>query len=124
MSDNESRFKSNSFNAFLTSFGIQYKYTAFYSPQANASERVNRSILAGIRSFIKQDHRQWYENLSFICYTLRNSLHQSFQMSTYHSLFGFDMITHVMVDEPANVVSRDDELQPIRQKIRKNMSKA
>lgn len=45
VSDNGSQFKANEFNSFLTSLGIQHTYTALYSPQSNASERVNRSII-------------------------------------------------------------------------------
>ena len=40
VSDNGSQFRSNDLNAFLTTYGITHTYTAYYSPQANASERV------------------------------------------------------------------------------------
>lgn len=134
ISDNGSQFKSNEFNAFLTSFGINHTYTALYSPQSNASERVNRSILAGIRSFLKSDHRLWDENLSSISCALRNSVHQSTKISPYHAIFGFDMITHAtsyqllrdlkMLDEPSNILSRDDNLKLIRSNIRKHIAEA
>lgn len=48
--DNGVQFKSM---AFLKSYGVFHNLTAIYSPQANASERVNRSVLAAIRSYVK-----------------------------------------------------------------------
>lgn len=81
ISDNGSQFKANDLNAFLTSFGINHIYTAFYSPQANASERVNRSLIAGIRAFLKKDHREWDQNLSAICCALRNAVLRTMSFS-------------------------------------------
>lgn len=77
VSDNGSQFRANEFNAFLTSLGISHVYTAFYSPQSNASDRVNRSIISGILSFLKSDQKLWDENLSYISCALRNAIHQS-----------------------------------------------
>lgn len=94
LSDNGSQFRANEFNAFLTALGISHIYTAVYSPQSNSSERVNRSILAAIRSYLKQDQRLWDQNLSAISCSLRNSLHQSIRCSPYKAVFGFEMITH------------------------------
>lgn len=132
--DNGSQFEAIEFNAFLTSLGITHTYTALYSPQANASERVNRSIIAGIRSFLKGDHKKWDENLSSISCALRNSLHQATNSSPYHILFGFDMITHgssyqllrkvQLLDEPSYSISRDDHLKLLRNNIRKHIDDA
>lgn len=66
VSDNGSQFKGSEFNAFLTKYGISHMYTALYSPQSNSSERVNRSLIAGIRAYLKQDHKLWDQQLSSI----------------------------------------------------------
>lgn len=134
VSDNGSQFRSNELNAFLTSYGISHTYTALYSPQSNASERVNRSLIAGIRAYLKQDQRQWDEKLSHISCALRNSIHQSTKCSPYHALYGFDMITHAssydllrklkLLNEPSVSLSNDDELQIIRQDIVKHIKQA
>lgn len=94
VSDNGSQFKGSEFNAFLTKYGISHMYTALYSPQSNSSERVNRSLIAGIRAYLKQDHKLWDQQLSSISCALRNSYHQSLKISPYHAVFGFNMITH------------------------------
>lgn len=134
VSDNGSQFKSNDFNAFLTSLGISHTYTALYSPQSNASERVNRSIISGIRSYLKKDQTLWDQNLTSISCALRNSYHQAIQCSPYHALFGLDMITHGssytllknlnLVDEPLVQLHRDDELQLIRKNLKKHIAQA
>jgi len=38
-------------------------YTAIYSSQSYASERVNRSLIPAIRAYLKSDQREW--NLKF-----------------------------------------------------------
>lgn len=134
ISDNGSQFKSNDFNAFLTQYGIHHIYTALYSPQSNASERVNRSIIAAIRSYLKKDHREWDANISFISCALRNSTHSSIGISPYHALYGFNMITHGSsfqllkslnsLEDADITMNRDDKLALLRQQISTNMRKA
>ncbi|XP_059222594.1 uncharacterized protein K02A2.6-like [Stomoxys calcitrans] len=131
VSDNGSQFKANDLNAYFTSLGIKHMYTALYSPQVNASERMNRSLIAGIRAYLKGDHTRWDENLSAISCALRNSIHQAIRMSPYHALYGFDMITHGstysllrrlnLLDEPTCKLSKDDNLQIIRKDIQKHI---
>lgn len=134
ISDNGSQFRANNFNAFLTSYNIEHIYTAVYSPQSNASERVNRSVLAAIRAYLKNDHSEWDKNLTKISCALRNSFHQAIQTSPYHALFGFDMITQgssysllknlKLLDEPAYHLSRDDSLNLLRFDLRKHIREA
>jgi len=71
LTDNGSQFKSGQFKAFLTRFGISHISTAIYSPQANASERLNRSVLAAVRAYVGQDHTNWDKQLSEISGSLR-----------------------------------------------------
>ncbi|XP_061389100.1 uncharacterized protein K02A2.6-like [Musca vetustissima] len=134
VSDNGSQFRANELNAFFTSLGIKHIYTALYSPQSNASERVNRSLIAGIRAFLKNDHKQWDQNLTAISCALRNSVHQAIKCSPYHALYGFDMVTHAssyelmrklrLLNEPTMNLQRDDHLQLIRQNLRKHIKEA
>jgi len=39
----------------MQNHGIEHLRTAYYSPQANASERVNPRVLAAIRSHVTED---------------------------------------------------------------------
>lgn len=134
VSDNGSQFKANELNAFFTSYGINHIYTALYSPQANVSERVNRSLIAGIRTFLKNDQKEWDRNLSYISCALRNSIHQSIHCTPYHALFGFDMATHGstysllrnirLLNEPTTALCRDDQLLLLRINLQKRIKEA
>jgi len=69
-------------------------YTGLYSPQANTSERVNRSIITAIRSYLKGDQSQWDRHLSEIGEALRSCYHQTLKYSPYFSVFGQQMISN------------------------------
>ena len=75
VSPNGSQFRANNFNAFLTSYETRHMYTAVYSPQNNASERANKSIIAGNRAYLKKNHKLWGDHLTKISSALRNSYH-------------------------------------------------
>lgn len=47
--NNGVQFKSNEYRSLLNDFGIIDSKTAYYSPQSNLSECVNRSIVIAIR---------------------------------------------------------------------------
>ncbi|GAA5920509.1 hypothetical protein JCM6882_005942 [Rhodosporidiobolus microsporus] len=54
-SDNGGEYIGTAFKAFLDEHGIQHEATTPYSPQSNGvAERVNRSIVEGILSFLSQ----------------------------------------------------------------------
>ena len=94
LSDNGKQFVSKEFSKCMKSFGITHLKTASYSPQANASERVNRAILAAIRSYIDTDQSNWDVNLSQIGSALRSAVHSAIGMSPYEALFGQRMMEH------------------------------
>ncbi|XP_041448138.1 uncharacterized protein K02A2.6-like, partial [Drosophila obscura] len=94
VSDNGVQFKSHHFNALLKKYNVQHFYTAVYAPQANASERVNRSVIAAIKAYIKPDQSNWDEQLSPICCALRSSVHSAVNDSPYRVAFGQHMITN------------------------------
>lgn len=95
---------------------------------------MNRSIIAGIRAFLKTDQRLWDEQLSAISCALRNSLHQSIKCSPYFATFGFNMITHgdsykllrniQLLNEHTSPLPREDQLALLRGELRQNIAKA
>lgn len=91
LSDNGVQFRSKMFEELLKKYGISHVRTATHSPQVNASERVNRSILAAIRAYIQPDQKDWDKNIGSISSSLRSSVHSS---TSYFILFGFQMIQH------------------------------
>lgn len=88
-SDNRKQFVGHQMQELLEEYGVNHMPNAVYSPQANASERVNRTILAAIRTYIKsdKDHKTWYTHLSSIAGAIRNSVHCSTTFSPYYAMF-------------------------------------
>lgn len=94
VSDNGSQFTSGAFKDFLRYYGVTHVRTPLYSPQSNAVERVNRTLLAAIRSYITVDHRRWNENLDAITSALRDLRHESIRCSPHFALFGSHKVHH------------------------------
>lgn len=84
--DNGVQFKSKMFKEFLEINGITHFTTPIYTPQSNAAERVNRSVVAAIRAYIG-NHDEWDVHLQEISSALRSGHHQSIEMSPYFALF-------------------------------------
>ncbi|XP_067629120.1 uncharacterized protein [Eurosta solidaginis] len=134
VTDNGSQFKSKDFEHFLQKYGVSHITTAVYSPQSNASERVNRSINEALRSYIRKDQRDWDAFTSSINCALRNSLHQSLGYMPYFAVFGQHMITHAadykllrnlnLLSDNTVKLERSDNFQLIREVIKKNLEKA
>ena len=128
-SDNGVQFISKEFSDCLNSYGINHILTASYSPQANASERVNRSILAAIRKYIDNYHCTWDNNISSISSALRNSIHSSIKFTPHYIVFGSHRIEHAsayallrrlgLAEPDIEVVPRSDVKQLIESKFLK-----
>lgn len=58
-SDNGAQFTAKAFRDMIKTYNINHILTAPYSPQSNASERVNQSVLSAIRAYLAEDHREW-----------------------------------------------------------------
>lgn len=62
-----------------------------YHSQANPVERVNRTVNAAIRTYVKEDHRLWDTRLSEIENILNSSLNSATNLTTYFTTHGFKM---------------------------------
>lgn len=135
VSDNGQQFVSKEFADVINNFGIKHIRTATHSPQANASERVNQSILAAIRSYLRDDQRDWDKNLSEIECSLRSSVHSSIGVTPYFALFGMNMVNHgsiyelarklhLLNDPECHVVPKPTKMELMRDKIRENLHQA
>lgn len=94
VSDNGTQFRGKKFNELLRSFNINHVYTAVHPPQANASERLNRSVISAIKAYIRPDQKDWDEKLSHVSCALRSKIHSSLGTSPYVMTFGQNMITN------------------------------
>lgn len=134
-SDNGKQFVCHKFKDFLDKYGIRQMPNAFYSPQANASERVNRSLLAAIRSYIGDNHKNWDLYLDEIAGALRSSVHGSIGFSPSYALFGRHPISHAsqysliqdlkeLNDVDIDLIGLPDKLAVIRKTIQDNLKAA
>ena len=134
-SDNGKQFISNDFKTMVDTFGIKHMKTAFHAPQANAGERVNQSILAAIRTNLKNDQSDWDKNLANIECALRSSIHSSIGVTPYFALFGQNMITHasayalarklnVLGEGDINIIPKESKIQIIREQMKAKLDKA
>lgn len=135
-SDNGKQFVSESFKKMLNDFGICHLKTPYYSPQANASERVNRSLIAAIRSYLKEDHREWDRFIHHIAASLRSSIHQAIKTSPFQALVGLGMMQHgsqYEILKNLNCLNEDvqvetgplnDKIQYVHEQVKENLEKA
>lgn len=134
-SDNGRQFTSDLFQDFLRKYGVNHIRTGLYAPQSNAAERVNRSILQMIRSYIGKDQRHWDQHLSEVAFALRSGYHSSIGVAPYYALFGIDMVQHAskydiirnigsLKDIDFTIDNTPDRLQIIRDNIFENLKLA
>ncbi|CAH2009085.1 unnamed protein product [Acanthoscelides obtectus] len=75
--DNGPQFISKEFKALADSYKVQkIWYSARYTPQVNPTERVNRTIVTAIRSYIKDSHKTWDESIHQIAQAIRLAKHE------------------------------------------------
>lgn len=133
VSDNGVQFKSHAFNNLLRKYNISHSYTAVYAPQGNASERVNRSVIAAIKAYISPSQNNWDEQLSKICCSLRSSWHSAINITPYKLTFGQNMITNgstfkllknlEMLEDRSVCFNREDSFNIEREKAITTMRK-
>lgn len=135
LTDNGKQFTSSSFAKLVTSYGIKHLRTAVYAPQSNASERVNRSLLAAIRSYLGKDQRDWDVNLPSISCALRTATHSAIGMSPYEALFGQTMVQHgsdyallrkldCVNNSEINVIPKTAKMNIIHSALKESLQKA
>lgn len=135
ISDNGKQFKCNHFANFLKDRGVRHICTALYSSQANASERVNRSVITRIRSYISSDHSDWDAHLQDVAESLRSSYHHTTGYSPYYSVFGQQMVSHashpneykllsILRSPDYETMDKSDRLKMIRRSVLQNIVKA
>lgn len=94
VSDNGVQFVSKEFRSLLKRYKVRQINTGNHAPQSNASERVNRSILAAVRAYIDSDQTTWDTHISVIASALRNTIHASTGQTPYYMVYGQHMIHH------------------------------
>lgn len=96
VSDNGSQFRSRIFHDLCEKYGIKWRPTPAYFPQANPTEAANKSVMNAIRTTIESEstHDAWDAQLAFVACALNTAAHTSTGTSPYMILFGSEMVLH------------------------------
>lgn len=90
--DNGVQFRSNDFRKLAETYKVKLSFNPTYHPQANPTERANRTLKTMIRAVILEqaggNHRKWDESLAKIGCAMRNSYHETTKYTPYFLNFG------------------------------------
>lgn len=91
--DNGPQYVSRALKDLKTKYEIpKIWYTARYHPQPNFSERVNKTIVTAIATYLKEKHTSWDEELPRITCAIRTAVHEITRHSPYFLNFGREMV--------------------------------
>jgi len=131
VSYNGSQFRAVGFKKLMQEYGVTHVLTAVHAPQANSSERVNRSVISGIRAYVRSDQKDWDENLSRISCALCSSVHSSIGTSPYYMVYGQHMATSGatysllrklnLLDDRSVLFNRPDSFEIVHTEAKKRM---
>lgn len=89
--DNGSEFIGQPFKDLLKEYKVKTVYTPSRHPQANPTERVNRTIGNMLRSYVGDNHRNWDIMLPQIGCALRTAVHETTGYSPAFLVFGHEI---------------------------------
>lgn len=133
ISDNGPQFKSSLFASLLKKYKVNHWKNANYHPANNPTERVNRVIGAAIRSYLKDEQKEWDENLQKIAMAIRTAVHESTEFTPYFVNYGRNYISSGDEYSRMRELGEDVEYDPkelshekkeIFEKVRMNLKKA
>lgn len=93
ISDNATTFQSKEFQQLLNKYEIQHWASARHRSQANPTERLNRTINAMIRSYVRENQRLWDTRISEVEFVLNNTVHATTKYTPYRVIFGHEIVT-------------------------------
>jgi len=128
VSDNGFQFRVVGFKNLMQRYGVSHVLTAVHAPQ-----RVNRSVISGIRAYVRSDQKDWDENLSRMSCALRSSVHSSIGTSPYYMVYGQHMVTSGatysllrklnLLDDRFVLFNRPDSFEVVHTEAKKRMQK-
>lgn len=134
ITDNATCFVSKDFKQVLDQYKIVHWLNSRYHSQANPVERVNRTVNAAIRSYVKEDQRLWDTRTTEIEMILNTSIHSSTGYTPYfvthgheHAEFGIDhqLIRHQNTLSDVELEERRKAQFPrIYEMVQRNLAKS
>jgi hypothetical protein len=93
LSDNGRNLASNIMKSVCKTWGIKHKFTTYYHPQANITERINKNIGAIMRTYVARRHAKWDEYLPEVALALRTAVSDTTGFSPCMLNFGREIQT-------------------------------
>lgn len=89
--DNGPQYRSKEFQKLTSDYQVTVKYTPYYHPRANPTERVNRTLKTMMAMYVTDNHRKWDAELPRIACALRTARHEVTKLTPYYVNFGRNM---------------------------------
>ena len=87
-SDQGKNFESTILKQTLDAFGVTKSHTTAYHPQGDGMvERLNRSLLQMLRSYVEQE-ADWERYLPLVMFAYRTTVHSSTKVSPFMLMYG------------------------------------
>lgn len=136
--DNGPQYIAVQFSNLMKEYGVKIRYNAYYHPQANPTERYNRTLKKMLRVYVSDNHRKWDVNLSKVTCATRTAIHESTGNTPYYTNFGRKMVLHGSeydkskltdeinggVTDIADTESRDAGFRKLFDDVRKRLDQA
>jgi len=85
--DNGVQYRSDVFGKLCEKYGVSIRYSYFYHPQANPTERVNKVYRRLLGSYVKDNHRLWDKYVEQVTAAINSSIHVT-GYSPHRLIFG------------------------------------
>ena len=93
VSDRDTRFTSKFWQALFHSLGTSLKMSTSFHPQTDGqTERTNRTLISGIRSYVNSLHTNWDSLLPTLEFSYNNTIQRSTTFSPFYLNYGFNPI--------------------------------
>lgn len=90
--DNGPQYKSNQFRRLAEQYDVRIRFNAYFHPQANSTERLNRTLKTMIAMYVSDNHRKWDVELPKIACATRTAKHEATKESPFFINFGRPMV--------------------------------
>lgn len=122
--DNAKIHHSKLMTELLTRVGTRPIYITPYHHQANAVERVNRTLQESLSKYIQSNQSDWDLHLPSCTFALNTAVHASTQYSPYQIVFGRqpNLPIDILFDIPT--IPYLENSQKIRDQVKENILKA
>ena len=81
ITDHGSQFISKILKKLCKEWGVTHKFVSPYHPQANHSERTNRTLKTMIRCFLEEAHSAWDLHLQKFAFAIRSNFSEGTQVT-------------------------------------------